>query len=52
MSREDVRIACAMEGHPIDHVNRSALSHFLRTFCTVENGPHGTHDERTYRWSS
>lgn len=52
MTLEDVRIACAMDGHPINHVNRSVLASFMRTFCTVEHGPHGPHDERTYRWLS
>lgn len=50
MTLEDIRIACALDGHRIDHIDRRSLSHFVRMFCSVENGRNGIHDYRVYRW--
>ena len=46
----DVRIACKLDGHPIDHINKDELGRIVREICSVEDGPRGHHDYRTYRW--
>ena len=47
---KDVRIACRMDGHPVDHLDKGQLSRLVKEICTVEPGPTGQHDYRTYRW--
>ena len=51
ISLEDVRIACRMDGHPVDHLSRSTLSSFVREVCEPEEGRYGASDYRIYRWS-
>lgn len=50
ITMEDIRIACRLDGHPVDGVSHNLLGALAREICTVEIGPGGSSDYRTYRW--
>lgn len=50
MTLNDIRIACRLDGHPVDHIDHTVMASIVRRVCTVEYGKQGKHDYRIYRW--
>lgn len=48
---DDVRFACAVDGHSIGHLVTHEVVSVMRTVATPDARRKGSHDRRSWRWS-
>lgn len=49
---DDVKLACAVDGHPVAHLPTKVIAHIMRQRCDPHDGPYGRKDYHSWirRW--